>query len=395
MIPHRAIALVTALCLTLGSAPAPASERVETMLRTVAAAPLTESPAFAAGFVDFAALYTAGGAERAGLDFATVVQRRDPASLALIDALMRIYSDIGFLPYLLAGGAQWPEWLGFDFLALDWALQLGEAPRQRLYLGLDVVPRRAAIEAALTARGLTRGESGGVAVFTRGPDGGLDVKARMAGYPFWGEVGSSERLALLPGALAGSRFDAIAATMIAGPTLGDDATIAAGVHAVDDAALPGALLQFTLLREDFSPEYVKALMAPGTALDEAKAALEAEAPGPLPPFALLLLADRQGPVGEEALVALVYDEAADAAVAAATLPARLAAYRPARQSGSLLELLGMAPSITVASWDGKSVVLLRLTVDPATAKPDRPAGFGYRVLMRGYHMRDLRWLTWK
>jgi hypothetical protein len=384
-----------ALLLAATLAPAAASERVETMLRTVAAAPLAESPAFAVGFVDFAALYAAGGAERAGRDFATAVERRDPASLALIDALLRINSDIGFLPYLLTGGARWPEWLGFDFFALDWAMMLGEPPRQRLYLGLQTAPHRAAIEAALAARGLARSESGGVPLFAKGAEGGIDAKGRLPGYPFWGEVGSAERLALLPDALAGSRYDATTAGMTAGPYLGEDAVIAAGVHAVDDAVLPGALLQLTLLRGDFSPDYVKALLAPGSAVDEAKAALEAEAPGPLPPFRLLVLADRQGPAGEETLVALVYDQPAEAAVAAATLPGRLAAYRPAKQSGSLLELLDMTASVGVAAWDGKAVVLLRLTLDPATAKAGRPAGFGYRTLMHGYFMRDLRWLTWK
>ncbi len=384
-----------ALALLLLVLPAKASERVEAMLATVTAEPLAGNAAFAIGFVDFTALYAAYGGDPAGTSLGKVLEQRDPPSLAIMDALLRIYSFIDFLPYLRAGGPHWEEWLGFAFPHLRWGLSPGPPPPPPRHPGAATAPRAAAIEAALAARGLERVEVAGVTLHAKGQEGSIDVERRLPGYPFWGELGSAERLALLPQALVGSRFDRVTADAVTAPRLAGLPLVAAGVRAVDAAGLPGALLQLTLVRDDFSPEYIKALMAPGSALDEAKAALEAQAPGPLPPFGLLVLADRQDAQGEESLVALVYDDAAAAAVAAQTLPLRLAAYRPLKQQRSLLELLGMVPSVTVMALEGKHVVLLRLALDPAAPQEKRRDGQGYYTLLRGLMTRDLGWLTWK
>ncbi len=370
---------------------AAASERIEQMLQTVTAAPL-QSSSFLVSYVDFQSLYATTEFERDGWrDLEGSPRQR--AEKQQFDALRRVSSFVPYLPYVKLAGDFWLDWLGFDYTALDWTVTIDEPPEQIVYLGFDSLPRDA-IEAALAARGLTRSPGEGAVFFAKGEDGAIDPRHRLPGYPFWGELGASERLALLPHALMGSRFAAITAAAVEAPRLASDSEVTALLSAAADPDGGASLLQFTLIADDFSPDAIVAGLMPDTAPEEARAQLEVQAPGPLPPFSMLLLADRQTDAGDEALVALVYDTAAEAGIAVETLPMRLAVYRPWKQTKPLLEVLHVVVEARLVEADGKSVALLRLTQDPAYRGLRKP-GLTYRALLRAYVQRDLGWLTWK
>lgn len=382
-----------AAVLTLGLAalaqPAVAGEGyTKQMLESVAAEPLAGAPAVLS-YVDFDALYAWSGF--AGGDWRALPPGEREAQEALLwDALLRINTHLPFLQYLRAAEQGWTPWLGVDYAALDWAATLGPVPQDLLYLGFDAPPLPA-IEAALAARGLERSEAEGIVFYGRGEDGRISPVDREPGYPFWGALGASERLALLPHALVGSRFEAVTRAAALGPRLTADAAVSAAFAA---ATGEGALLQATLLREDFSPWYIKALLPAGTSIEQAQAELETQAPGPLPAFELVLLGDRQGTAGEETVIALVYATRADAETAAATLPARLAAYRLKQPQRTLLEQVGATASASVVEQEGRYValVVLRPGADP---DPKRPPAYAYRVLIMSYLQQDAGWLTWK
>ena len=387
----RAAALLLGAMLSC-SGLAMAEERTDQMLDSVWSAPIAQAPA-SLGFVDFAALYATTGFQREGWR-----QLNAPAMQAqeklMVDALKRIYTDLPYLPYILLGGSQWAGWLGFDVTDVDWAASLGEPPSRLLYLGL-AEPPVAAIEAAFAARGAERSEQDGIVFFARGEERRIELKDRQPGYPFGGEIGQSERVALLPHALVGSPGTELTLNAATGQRLSEDPAAAALVRTAADAGEGGSLLQFTLLSDDFSPDYVKALLPAGSSIEEAKAKLEAQAPGPLPAFRLALFADRQSAAGDEALVALWYDDASDAAVAIETLPGRLMAYRPAKRTDPLQVVLMASVEAKVVEAEGGAIALLRLSPDPALWRQDAPPGFLYRTLMQGLYMRDLGWLTWK
>jgi hypothetical protein len=392
--PHTSRRRAAALLLAalMASPSAAAGERAGQMLDSVWAQPMAQAPA-SLGFVDFVALYATTGFQREGWRQRDRPAMEDQEKL-MVDALKRIYTDLPYLPYILVGGEQWTSWLGFDVTDVDWAVSVGEPPTRLLYLGL-AEPPVAAIEAAFAARGAERSEHDGVTFFARGEEGRLDMKNRQPGYPFGGEIGQSERVALLPHALLGSSSTELTAQAATGEALAGDAAAAALVHAAADAGEGAALLQFTLLADDFSPDYVKALLPAGSSIEEAKAKLEEQAPGPLPAFRLALFADRQTAAGEEALVALWYDDPAAAAVAAQTLPARLAVYQPAKRADPLQAVMMASVEARVIEAAGGAIALLRLAPDAARWRADTPPGFIYRTLMRSWFARDLGWLTWK
>ena len=377
--------LAAALFLSLALVPAAAaSERLRQLLETVTAGPL-QAPGFIVSYVDFASLYAAAGLDRAGWR----AQDGSPDELQvkrLRNAYQRISTDVRHLAYMHLAGDNWIYWFGFDYIDMDWTLTLGEPPGQVIYLGFDQAPA-AAIETALTARGLERRVADDAIYFALGEEGQIDPKNRRNSFPFWGSLGASERLALLPHALLGSRSTPVTAAAVGDPRL---ATYPGLATLLAVAAEGGELLQFTLVADDFSPDYVKALLPPGASREE----LEAQAPGPLPPFRLLLLADRQGEAGEDALVALLYDSPADAAVAAATLLERVAVYRAARQSKPLLQAMRLVAETRVVEAGDGAVTLLRLSQDPEY-RGLRDPGLAYRGLMRGLQQRDLGWLTWR
>lgn len=385
---RRAAALL-ALCLAAAAPASAESARVEQMLQTVGAEAFAGAPTYLS-YVDFDALYAASGFAGGAWRSLPAAEREAQEKL-LWDALLRIHTDLPFLSYLRSAEDRWPGWLGFDYGDLDWSVSLGEPPRGLIYLGLDALPA-AAVEAALTARGLTRREADGTVYFARGQEGGIDPKSREPGYPFWGELGSAERLALLPHALLGSRFTEVTAAAATGPRLAEDPAVAAAFAAATaDAGV--TLFQATLLREDFSPWYIKALLPAGTSIEQAQAELEAQAPGPLPAFELVLFGDRQGAAGPEAVLALVYASRAEAEQAAATLPGRLAAFRPQKSDRPLLEILASTATTGVVEHGGRFVALLVLRPDPASEA--RPAPWAYRTLLRSVWSRDAAWLTWK
>lgn len=382
------------LALLLGGAvaalPAAGSERVEAMLGSVSA-PAFEGAPNLVSFIDLAALYEENGLDVTGRTLPSILADKE-ASEPFIAALWRLNSPISFLSFILVDKEGWGRWYGFDMLEVEWVLEGGQPPRQLLYLGLDTTARAEAIAAALTARGMTAAE-GEVPFFSKGVDGGIDVKSREPGRPFGGELGGAEFLALLPDALLGSRYGGLTETAALAPRIADNPSLAAGIRAVDSDALPGRLIQFVLIREDFAPDYVKTLLPTGQSLEEAQAQLEKQAPGPLPAFEALLFADRQDGAADELLVALVYGSAEAAAIAAETLPLRLEAYQLERHSETIGQLLGEQRTLEVVEQDGKSIVLLRVTQTPEAGE-DRRA-LGYRLLIAGVIQRDAGWLTWK
>ncbi|MBX3031160.1 MAG: hypothetical protein KF809_13515 [Chloroflexi bacterium] len=389
----RARSLGLALLLGATTAlPASASEPVEAMLDTVAASAF-DGQANVAGFIDFTALYEEHGLEVSGATLPALLAGDPDDQHRLITALRRIGYPAAFLSFIFVEDGGWHRWYGFDMLDVAWTLEGGQLPDQLLYLGLDTTARAEAIRAVLVARDFTVDTIGDIPLFSRGTDGGVDIRNREPGRPFGGELGGAEFLALLPQALLGSRFSEVTATAAPAPRAADDPSLTAGIRAVDSDALPGRLMQFVVVRSNFSPEHALSLLAPDLSPTEAQATLDTQVPGPLPAFETLLFADRQDGGAEEALVALVYDSAEDAARAAETLPLRVDAYQMIARTHTLGDLLGGARSVEVVEQDGKHVVLLRIAYQADEIEEGRGA-LGYQRLLSTIMTRDTAWLTW-
>lgn len=346
-------------------------------------------------YADYAALYEAEG----------IAALRDAGDLdALMNdvplpgMLMRLIAGPEALNYLLTSTGQMAGAVGFEWLLdVDRSLEFGGPPDVGLLLSGDL--DAAAIGAALQARDFSQADVSGVTVWHRFDDLAVSIADRDPADPFGGHLGAAARIALLPGALANARSwplinSIIGAAQGAQPSLADDAAYRALAGAI---TAPDGLL-------------IQALFFDGAALgavagDPASlgVALPAADLGPLPPYALAVLADRQEGNDQVHLIGLVYPDAPTAQAAAEVLAGRIADFRLSTRPDTVLaEELGATVSASVieSAADGLAVALIEarypLPAERTDAETGRfiSAGRLYSLWVQAIMRREFTPLWW-
>ena len=319
-------------------------------------------------YADYAALYEAEG----------IAALRDAGDLdalmtdvPLPGMLMRLIAGPEALNYLLTSTGQMAGTVGFEWLLdVDRSLEFGDPPDVGLLLGGDL--DAAAIGAALQARDFSQADVSGVTVWHRFDDLTVSIADRDPADPFGGHLGAAARIALLPGALANARSwplinGIIGSAQGAQPSLADDPAYRALAGAI--TAPDGLLIQALF----FTGE---ALQVPGDPASLGVAPPAADL-GPLPSYALAVLADRQEGNDQVHLIGLVTTDAPAAQAAAEVLAGRLADFRlSTRPNEVLTEEFGATVSAAVieSAADGLAVALVEVRYPLPAGRTDAETG---------------------
>jgi hypothetical protein len=381
-----------------GSSPEPPAPLLA-MLGMVPDNELVQGQGWAAvRYADFQALYTAEGVED---------MRANQGTQALLDnvplpgMLSRLMAAPQALQYVFAQSAQMPQVVGFEWIAsVDRSLEYGVPPQTPLILGGTFDAN--AISSALSARGFEETDVSSVPVWSRFDDGAISVKDVEPADPFGGQLGKAARIAILPGYLANSAYwDAtkgiIAAAQGDQPSLADNPNYRALTDAI--TAPDGLLLQALF----FDMADIGALPADPAAMMAGQGQDPTADYGPLMPYALAVLADRQEGQDQVHLIGLVYPDAAAAASAADEVARRITAFTLPQKTDTLVDQYGAQVSSRVYTSDATglavAVVEVRypLPADRIDASTGRfiTGGLMYRNWAQAIMMRAFFVLTVK
>jgi hypothetical protein len=297
-------------------------------------------------YADFQALYMAEGIEDMRVNQGTQALL---SNVPLPMMLARLMAAPQALQYVFSKADQMPQVVGFEWIAsVDRTLEYGTPPQSPLIVGgtFDA----SAISTALSARGFEETDVSGVPVWSRFDDGAVNIKDADPADPFGGHLGMAARIALLPGYLANSSYmDAtkgiIAAVQGDQPSLADNPDYHALAEAI--TAPEGLLLQamfFDVTDLGFLPGN------PATTAEQG-----AEDPtanyGPLMPYSLVVLADRQEGQDQVHLIGLVYPNADVAGSAAEEVARRIEAFTLPQKTDTLVDQYGAQVSSRVYTSD--------------------------------------------
>jgi hypothetical protein len=232
-----------------------------------------------------------------------------------------------------------------------------------------------AIGSALSAREFEQTEVNGLPVWHRFEDAAINVMEREMADPFGGDLGSAARIAILPGYLANSRYwnmtEAITATFQGSQdALADNPNYRALAEAITEQ--DGLLIQAMF----FNLADVGMVAGDPLAIMEGEAGDDpAEGYGPLMPFALAVLADRQEGQDQVHLIGLVYPDHASAEAAAQELARRISVFGfPQRPDEVIVEQFGA--QVTASVYDSPdtnnavAVVEVRYPLPEERINPD-------------------------
>ncbi len=265
-----------------------------------------------------------------------------------------------------------------------------------------------------------------------GPDGcdsgdEMDIRGREMGNPFGGQFGRKQPLVLGDGHLLSSpaleqveqhlsTVEDERLSLLENPRYALLAETAASYGPVMQAIFfDGDAL--ASLRDTSSAEPLLMILSPeerAARIEDLLGRLDT-APGDLPPYNLLLLADTATEDEQVALVLLGYNTVEDAEAAAEVLPARLASYFSLAQQQSFTEMLAAryveditAEVVPAADSERAALVLRFATPKPPDAEtiielslsfssderpPYAPPGQVFRLLANAVFSRDLGWLS--
>lgn len=305
-------------------------------------------------YTDYAALYEAEG----------ITKLRDFGNLDLLKTavplpgmLMRLAAGPEALSYVFASAGKMAAAVGFEWLLdVDRSLEFGDPPGVGLLLGGEFDTE--AIGAALQARDFSQADVSGVTVWHRFDDLAISVADRDPADPFGGNLGAAARIALLPDMLANARSWPLINGIIGAaqgdlPSLADDPAYRALAGAI--TAPDGLLIQALF----FGGEALQVAGDPA----QLGLAMPAADLGPLPPYALAILADRQEGNDQVHLIGLVYADAPTAQAAADVLAGRIADFRlSTRPDIVLAEDFGatVSASVVESEADGLAVALVEV-----------------------------------
>jgi hypothetical protein len=428
--PHRSVALGVAALLstgllaapTLGASPDPTASMHPDAVSTHLLEDLGRVPDTAdtrgdlLGWLDHRAVEDArpGAAHPATLaDLQAGLDVDDPAAQRWLAAFMGVASGSSELMTGLLGiGADWPEVVGFDPMAIDRQLTFGAPPATGLVLTGRFAPE--AIGAALGARGFVSQPADGDVVLWCGPagcDAGLemDLADREIADPFGGRIGRKQPLAVSSSALLSSVDLAtiegmLAATTDVVPSLADDPAWAAAAGAL--AGEGTTLIQATFVPSPLLLADPAAILLADPSLADLRAWVEAQrAAGfrAIPPATLLAVGDAATGTEQVVTLALTYPTLADAQVAAEVIPERLAQMPSLRVARPWSEVLGergvtsiAGTAVETASGGGVAAVTLRAPLagdDPDDTGRLPASSQLYRLFIEAIATRDLGFLA--
>jgi hypothetical protein len=273
-----------------------------------------------------------------------------------LSGLSRIVAGPQALNYVLLSAGQMRDVVGFEwFNDAITSLEYGAPPAIGLILGGTFDEE--AISAALSARAFEQADLNGVTVWHRFGDGQMNIAERDPVDPFGGDLGMAARIAILPGYLVNTRNwdmveEAVAAAMDEQDSLADDPNYRALAEAI--TAPEGVLIQalfFKLADTGFIPDDPRLSQdAPDPTADY----------GPLMPYALAVLADRQDGNDQVHLIALVYPNATYAADAAEEVARRVRAFTLPVAATVLIEEYGAAVSTWVYESESGAVAVVEV-----------------------------------
>jgi hypothetical protein len=286
--------------------------------------------------------------------------------------LTRISAGPEALNYLFPSAGQMAGAVGFEWLLdVDRSLEFGDPPDPGLLLDGNLDAE--AIGAALQARDFSQADVNGVMVWHRFDDSAVSIADRNTADPFGGHLGAAARIALLPDMLANARswglIEAIiGAAQDALPSLADDPAYRALAEAI---TAPDGLL-------------IQALFFDGVALGAVAGdptqpglVMPAEDLGPLPPYALVALADRQEGNDQVHVIGLVCADAPTAEAAAEVLAGRITDFRLSTQPDEVLvERFGasITASVVEGPADGLAVALVEARYPLPSPRTDAETG---------------------
>ena len=140
-----------------------------------------------------------------GVRFSDFLEQRLSADdqRAVAAFLWRLSSTVGFYKFLGREPYGWSEYLGTDFLQIDWFSEIGVPPDRVLLLGGDALPSGEAL-AVLAKAGLAPIQRGGRTIWARVDDRASE-EAVLPGFPFWGWLGQPVKIFRSSEALVGAQ----------------------------------------------------------------------------------------------------------------------------------------------------------------------------------------------
>jgi hypothetical protein len=293
-------------------------------------------------YVDFQALYIVEGIEdQRATDLPTLQE-----AVPLGGMLARLAAAPQEFTYVFAATERMREMVGFEWIAdVNRALGYGTPPNTALIL--EGAFDETAVTSALAARDFEETDVSGITVWHRLEDGEWNRDYRDGADPFGGRMGEPALIALLPGHLANSDSwpvinDLVAAAVDEQDSLADNPNYRALAEAI--SAPEGYLLQAMFF------SLVDVGLVPGDPL----AALQGDTTdptagyGPLMPYSLAVLADRQEGNDQVHLIGLVYANTEQAQTAADEVTARLRTFHmPEQPDETLVDRFGAQVSASV------------------------------------------------
>ena len=310
------------------------------------------------------------------------------------------------LQYLVSGGPEYPQTVGFDFFEIAQAVEIGTPPGMgQILIGafdnlliFGTYKLRGYTEVREDESGTLLCPAGDCTVGTK-----QNIRERNPANPFGGHLGRSEPIFVGDGVLLNSASDALVEEMVAAytddaPTLADAPEFQAIANVLAEypylsavlAVSPLDLAQIDPIVIERNPEIAERLLE----------GIEAE---PLAPYAAAAFASAADDEHEYGLTLLVYTNADAAQDAAAVIDNRLATMESLRAGQTYTDLLNeiatLEPAQVVADEaTGLSVVVVRVTGDlPTNEEVDGQIIWSHRHFQRFVQMvyaRDTHWLVW-
>lgn len=310
-------------------------------------------------YADYQALYITEGVELVRMTGGTEML----LSTTPIGGIMnRIVSGPENMQYAFTTWQEMRDVMGFEWIAdVNRGLSYGSPPAVGVILSGTFDAD--AIGTALSARDFEQTEVSGVPVWHRFEDAQTSMEHVEQADPFGGHLGAAARIAVWPDYLANARYwdmieQQIATTQGDHPALADHDNYRALAEAV--TAPEGLLLQAMFFNMGdvgvLTPDFFA--MLDGREMDD-----PTEEYGPLMPYALAVLADRQEDQDQVHLIGLVYPNAEVAENAAEELADRLRAFAPPSQPDLVLvEEYGAAvtPRVYTSESTGQAVALVEV-----------------------------------
>jgi hypothetical protein len=302
------------------------------------------------------------------------------------------------LQYLLVGGPDYPEILGFDFFQIGHALEFGLLPGTGQVLLGEIAP--AHVVAAFTARDYTFEErdSGFLLCPAKGCDSGLniDMRNRMPENPFGGHLGRSEISYVQHGTFLNSADEVTLLSMTyavkgSGRTLADSAAFQAADHVLSEWPYVSAVTAI-------NPLILRLSDTPRT-LGDREVPIPEGADAALPRYDAVVFASVADEERQYGLALLMYPDVETAEIAAAAVDARLEQLSLVMRStyAEVFADLGdvIPAQVITDEATGLSVVVFRiggLTHEEAVEL--RVPHIAFMRFMQGVYSQDTEWLHW-